>query len=207
MFRTQLILERKKTGLTILLFLFCFLAHGQSKKEIREDIALKYNATIRLIEANKFDSQEVKYDCPDYPESGSIIFYGDSNNLRMIEHSYVQGDHSGQTDQYLVWEDQVLFIFSEYSDWTWDSVDSLGTMHTIDNIYEQRYYFHNGEPILCLYKNFEIRSASDNNPTSQDIPNKEVECFKENIPQLDRFEKLLRLANQEVEPDSCIWEY
>jgi hypothetical protein len=200
----------------ILLFLFVLLLFlppcsllGQpdSKEKAINDIRKKYSIIEEAKDKGELDEAFTEYECSDYPESGSFTFYTDDTGVKLIAHSYVMGDHFGAEDLYYVWGGELFFLYSSSSSWTFDSesISDDSYTGTVDEMTETRHYFHKGEAIKCLEKNYKVRSSAKNKPTSATVPNAEAECGDTSSLQ-EKFEQILGFQNLKIEEDSCIWE-
>ena len=197
----------KKT--TILLLIIIFAACGQKpdKKEIIKDIRQTYGEILKQKADSSLTINEFSYECPDDPEMGTITYYSDKSGVKLIEHSFSLGDHYGEENQYFVLDGKLIFYFSKYSHWMFDTenTDDNESMSTVDDVNEIIYYFEKDKPVNCMYKNYKIYSAKKENDNSSDIPNKEVECLKaESV--LNKFQKLTELKTSEDITISCLAE-
>lgn len=184
-------------------------AYAQSDKEdeLIYEIQNQYKVIITAKEKGELKEHTVVYECPDYPASGEIKFFSDKYGLKLIEHSSSDGNHSGSLDQYFLWNDELFFFFSEFSNWTFDSnqEDNDEIEHTIDYITESRYYFNNDKALKCLKKNYEVYSARKENPKSENVKSEEIDC--ETAP--DIMDKLVQIRGYKYSRNKaakCIWE-
>lgn len=173
------------------------------------DIKMKFKVINDAISNGKLNKDSISYECPDYPEGGTLLFYKDNGEIRKIVRNYYAGDHGGETIQYYAWNDELFFQFSDESYWMFDagnrSEDEMSP-NTVDHFTEMRYYFEKGEIIKCLEKKFEYRTALKNNPKSNEVSNKEVEC--NNAEELmNDFKKLLALEKMNMTDGDCIWDF
>lgn len=171
-------------SLCLLLLSLPFLSTAQDAAEFDplENIRDKYSQIVSAKTAKTLTITEVSYGCPKNPEQGTIRYYESEGKLRLIEHSYNMGDHFGAGHEYYVWDDELFFHFSDEGTWMFDTADGAGDtspMQTVDDVTERRHYYYKGNPIRCLEKSYQVRSRRAINPSSDEIPNTETECYSE----------------------------
>lgn len=134
-----------------------------------------------IIEAAVADSsytmQVFSYECPDEPQGGELIQYFEGDEIRKIEHSYYAGDHGGGQDLFYFDDSQLFFSLEEQSYWQFSGgVNEQGEPNgTVDHFEVYRYYYDvTGSPIQTLYKEFDIRSPSENPVDRNEVPNTRV---------------------------------
>ncbi|MCI5057707.1 MAG: hypothetical protein MRY83_16450 [Flavobacteriales bacterium] len=141
------------------------------------------------------------YNCPDYPEEGSVTYYHNNNDIRLIELNYSDGGHSGAQEQFFVENGKLFFHFFDMSYWTF--VDSEGEQKTKDVFIQERTYFDNGKVIKCLSKEFSSNDGENVQDLSQKTPNKEiVDCGRDEL--LRKFKTLIQ--KESASNLGCIWE-
>ncbi|MBL6445145.1 hypothetical protein JMN32_02420 [Fulvivirga sp. 29W222] len=189
-----------------LLSLAHLTAQSQDTETIIKDIRSKYATVMGLKDKEALTVEVLEYRCPDFPEEGTITYYSQDEEVKLIEHSFSEGDHYGGKNQYLVWEGKLFFYFSDVGYWTFD----MGTgdedepvSQTKDIITESRFYFDNEEAVKCLSKNYEIRSRDAEKVKPENIPNEEINCF--DSPEImHKFKAIMELKGKGVNGE-CIW--
>jgi hypothetical protein len=119
----------------------------------------EYELVMDQFEKGKFLSKVYFYECPNFPEKGTITFYSDSTGVRMIENEAVQGSHGGETATYYLKNGQLFFVYQVQSYWSFAEGSDHDNPSTVDHVSEYRFYLHKNELIKCLVKNY---SAKDN---------------------------------------------
>ncbi len=158
-----------------------------------EDIRAEYQSIMSKITDGKMDSTSFEYSC--YEElSGKVIYFLENGQLRMIK--YHQGwEHGGFTKEYFLKDNTPFFIFDNNLGWSFDGTTVNGESQTRDEITEKRFYIIDNQLIKCLEKKFTIRSSVKNNPTSETVANKEVNCS--DLTELMKdYELVLKYKNQ-----------
>lgn len=135
-----------------------------------DGIKQEYNLVNSRLLTNKLDSTSFKYDCEE--RSGSVVYYSDKGNLKMIKH-FQADSHFSSTDNYFINEGKPYFIFKDETVWNFDGGTSEKP-ETKDNVTEKRFYIINEKVIQCLEKKYTLKSNTSNNPKSENLPNKEV---------------------------------
>lgn len=199
----------KYTALLIITLLTWSSLHAQTSdaETAIKDIRTKYATIIGLKEKNGLKVDEIDYECPDYPAGGTVWFYTDGDKVKLIEHSFSEGDHYGGKEQYFVWGGELFFCFSDVGYWTFDMEtveEGEPVTQTKDIITESRFYFHKGAAVRCLVKNYEIRSRDAEKVKPENIPNEETNC-REAEEVLNKFKALMALRGQGLN-GQCIWE-
>lgn len=134
-----------------------------------EDIKLVFNQLQAQLNADEMDSVSVEYDC-NGEKSGTITYYSDKNNVRVIKHSYGEYSHFSADEEYYLKDDKLFFVFVKET--AWGFIEG-GTQ---DNIEEKRIYIVKDEPIQCLNKKYAIKSTTEDNPKSNEVANAEADC-------------------------------
>ncbi|WP_338814846.1 hypothetical protein V9L05_06490 [Bernardetia sp. Wsw4-3y2] len=158
-----------------------------------EDIRAEYQSIMSKITNGKMDSTSFEYSC--YEESsGKVIYFLENGQLRMIKHD--EGwEHGGVTKEYFLKDNTPFFIFDNTLAWSFDGTTMNGESQTKDKITEKRFYIIDNQLIKCLEKEFTIRSSVKNNPTSETVANKEVNCS--DLTELMKdYELVLKYKNQ-----------
>ena len=182
-------------------------AQTPDTEAIIKDIRSKYATVASLKEKGALKAEVLEYSCPDYPAQGTVSFYSQGNEVKLIEHSFSEGDHYGGKEQYFVWDSQLFFCFSDVGTWMFD----MGTMEgdelvsqTKDVITESRFYFHKEKAVRCLVKNYEIRSRDKEKVKPENIPNEETDCL-DSEEVMSKFKTLMALKDRD-ENGECVWE-
>jgi len=170
----------------------------QSVAEIKEAYAI----IVDKMNKGQFDSVSFKYNCQE-ERSGTVTYFSENGELRIIRHQYNEYDHHEATDQYFLNNDRTLF-FAHLNrlSWSFDSVVGKDGA-TKDDIREQRIYIVDKQAIQCLEKRFTTRSQAKDNPTSASVANKQVAC-KPIKPLLKDFQQLLDFKNKE--DHTCLYK-
>lgn len=137
--------------------------------EIREE----FGRIEKLITKNQAIKKEISYSCPDDPQGGGFIFYFNGDTLLRANHSFVMGDHYGQESSYYFNNGKLIFGFHQSSVWNFDGQDAQGNTKTKDDINVQRDYFHQGQIVKQLYKDYSIFSNKKGKQESE-IPNQKT---------------------------------
>ncbi|WP_378173020.1 hypothetical protein [Aquimarina sp. SS2-1] len=190
-----------------LLLSFCILTSAlslaQEKREILVDIKSKYLLIRELIDTNTLRQYYTDYTCEESVEKGTLTFYFNSRELKHILHQYTQGYVSFK-DEYYVWDDQLFFAFSTheitYKDYEKNKKKRIQKVDVVLTL-EERFYFHNFEPIKCQFKDFETRSNRSKNPTTNYVRNKTADCDQTDRI-IEKFNTLLAYQNVIID-DEC----
>ncbi|MFA0964437.1 hypothetical protein AB9P05_21705 [Roseivirga sp. BDSF3-8] len=137
-----------------------------------QDIKEEFSTLTSLRDSSRLLSVAVPYKC--YEESGTVTYYYQGTDLRIITHDYHAGGHYSANNQYYLHNDSLFFAILEEATWMFDSQGGQGA--TRDDISQHRYYFVNNEPVRCLRKKYSLYSYRDDNPAAENVPNEEVEC-------------------------------
>jgi hypothetical protein len=157
-----------------------------------------YALTMRQVRSGSLDSISHKYNC-NSERAGTITYFLEKGNVKLIKHSYNEYDHFAATDEYFVSNNVLFFAHLSNTLWSFETGGAAESA-TKDNITEQRIYIVNKQPLQCLEKKYIIRSQDASRPNPEDIPNKEVRC-KPIQPLLKTFSKLL--AFREAANHNC----
>lgn len=136
------------------------------------EIRSEYLSIREQIDTEKLTKQEEEFTCTREDNHGRLVRYLDGEKVIMVEHVSGIG-HAFSTKRYYFKDGELFFVFVKETSWGFGGPVQDGQSGTIDKIHETRYYIHSGEIIRQLEKSFEIRSWMDD-PTSEEIPNKEV---------------------------------
>jgi len=137
-----------------------------------EDIQNAYAEIASELERGILDSSSFAYSCHD-EKKGTISYFTARGQLRLIVHRYNEYDHYDAVDRYFVTDSMLFFVSSNSASWAFESGPEGSTR---DNITERRTYLIDHQPVRCLEKKFVIRSQSIDNPSSETVPNNEVDC-------------------------------
>lgn len=173
--------------------------------EIISDVRAKFSEITGKVHDEKLEKEELYYDCPDYPEEGSVSYYSENGEVKMVEIENIEGDHGGSTVQYYLWDNQLFFVYYRRSYWSFDNNESSENPQTVDTFIEQRFYFHKGEAVKCLDKTYKVYSARDINANSENTPNVEKDCHgAENL--ISEVNQLLKFQSMDLDEGACLWE-
>ncbi len=136
------------------------------------DIQKAYSDIIKQKESGSLDSTSFKYNCGN-EKSGTVSYFSNKTELKIIIHRYSEYDHYNAEDYYYIQEGKVIFSHRKSITWAFEDGPEGATK---DNITEQRIYLINEKPLKCLEKKYVIHSKSANNPRSENVQNKEVDC-------------------------------
>ena len=117
-----------------------------------------------------------------------ISYYVEKGQLRMIVRRYAEYDHHSAEDTYFVQDSTLFFAYLKRVLWSFTSGPEGATK---DDITEQRIYLVDGQPVHCLEKKFTVLSHEAANPTSEEVPNKEVDCAEAQLV-TDPYQMLLK---------------
>lgn len=193
-----------KSALIVYIYLFsCTLTFAQSKKEIFADIKNKYSLIRELANNNTLRQFYTDYTCEESLEKGSITFYYNSRELKLIVHQYTK-EKVSYKNEYYVWDDELFFQFSKhkvrYEDYKRAKKKRIKKIDVMLNL-EERFYFYNLFPIKCQFKYFETKSNPIKNPKTNYVRNTSTDC--ENSGRiLEKYTILLDFQNIEIE-DNC----
>lgn len=137
-----------------------------------EGIQKAYEMISKQIKKGNFDSTTFKYNCNN-EKSGEVSYFSQNGQLRMIVHRFNEYSHHSATDYYYVNDSLLFFVHNKRISWSFESGAAGATK---DIITEQRVYLIDQKPIRCLEKKFEIRSQASDNPESELVPNRTVNC-------------------------------
>ena len=163
----------------------------------------EYDLIMDQLEKGKFVSKVYYYECPNFPEEGTITFYSDSVGIRMIENEAVQGSHGGETATYYLKNGQLFFVYQVQSYWSFAQGSDQENPSTVDHVSEYRFYLYENELIKCLVKNYSAKDNEDLDEKGKATNNVNVECKAYD----DLNDKLSILMNQYggEEHLNCIW--
>jgi hypothetical protein len=137
-----------------------------------ESIQTSYSNIVSKAAGGRLDSISFKYSCHG-EKSGTVTYFTEKGQLRLIVHRYNEYDHYSAVDRYFVKDSTLFFAITNSVTWAFEDGPEGAT---IDNISEKRVYLVSGQPIRCLEKKFSVRSQAKDNPSSETVPNREVEC-------------------------------
>jgi hypothetical protein len=137
---------------------------------IRKD----YARIEKALKAGILRKDSIPYDCDDAMVGGQVDWYTNEGKLVLAVHEFYQGDHSGGIEHYYFRDGQPIFLFRETDEWQFGGPmrileDGMEVPGTIDNITEERLYFHEGSTINALTKKYEIKNGEDVDPNV--VPN------------------------------------
>ncbi len=191
---------------TFVLSLCVFLSaisFGQNKKEILADIKSKYSLIRELVDNNSLRQYHTNYTCEESQEKGSLTFYYNSRELKHIIHQYIQGYVSYQ-NEYYIWDDQLFFEFSthkiKYQDYEKNKDRRIQKVAVVLTL-EERFYFHNLQPVKCQFKDFETRSNRTKNPKTNYVRNQTTDCGEANRI-IEKYNVLLEYQHSNID-DAC----
>ena len=151
-----------------------------------EEIQKAYARISNQLQDGVLDSTSFTYNCMD-EKSGNVSYFSLKGNLRMIVHRFNEYDHHEASAYYYVMDSTLFFVYTHTLTWSFESGPEGSTK---DNITEHRVYFIDREPVKCLEKKYVIRSQLPNNPSSESIPNDEINCSS--ISVVEGFQNLLK---------------
>ena len=184
-------------------------AEIEKEQQIAEDNPVvtdvtEVQAAFKATEKAKLDgllkTKSFTYDC-NGEQSGIVTYYFRGSDLKLIEHKWAEYSHFEATDQYYVQDNKPFFIFYDHLTWTFDGESGVQDA-TKDDITESRYYMIGNELVQCLEKEFTVRSAATNNPSSSRVANKRVDC-PNGKELMNSFNRLLEHQNQTT-PMECL---
>lgn len=160
------------------------LSENEAVAHIRE----RYQATMNDLSLDKLARQVVEFECEDEPLFGQTTYFSNADGaLRMIENSYILGDHYSVTDQYFLEDGNLYFVYRVEGDWTFgDAPDA-----TIDHTIEYRSYVYDQTLVRCLKKEYSIASNKENQPKPSAIPNEKTDC-----PSLDALKEKIVILEE-----------
>ena len=136
-----------------------------------QDIQQAYTMVSKKLKDGALDSVSFKYSCNN-EENGTVSYFSERGQLRLIVHRYNEYSHFSATDQYFVKDSTLFFVYKKSILWSFNGPQGS----TKDSITEQRVYLIDQQPIRCLQKTFVIHSHATDNPRSETVTNKEVNC-------------------------------
>ncbi len=157
----------------------------EAKLTTVEQIQNAYGAITAAHESGKLDSTSFKYNC-NGEKSGTVTYFSQNGDLKMIVHSYAEYDHNEMKDRYYIKDGSAFFAHRWSLSWSFDSGPEGATK---DKITEERIYLADGKSIKCLEKKYEIRLHAGINPNPAEVANKELNC--ENVKPIDKSYRLL----------------
>ena len=162
-----------------------------SPPETTEEIKRAYQETDALLGKNQLDSTTFEYNCNN-EKSGTVTFYTDHDQLRLIKHNYSEYDHFSSSDSFFITGDKLFFVYKKSIVWSFESGPEGSTK---DDVTESRSYFINEKPMKCLEKKYTIHSQSPDKPQPDQLSSKEVSC-KESPALLTQYKLLLSHQNK-----------
>lgn len=137
-----------------------------------QEIQHAYSTISADYENGKLDSISFKYNC-NGETSGTVTYFSEQGNLKMITHIYAEYDHNEKEDRYFIKDGIPFFVHLKNLSWSFDSGPEGATK---DKITEQRIYLSNWKAIERLEKKYEIRLHAGINPKPSDVANKQTNC-------------------------------
>ncbi|MFD2561736.1 hypothetical protein [Aquimarina rubra] len=193
----------KPTLILSLCILSSTISLAQSKREILADIKSKYLLIRELVDNNTLRQYYSDYTCDESVEKGTLTFYYNSRELKHIVHQYTQG-YVSYKDEYYIWDDQLFFEFSthkiKYHDYEKNKKKKIQKVDVVLTL-EERFYFHNFEPVKCQFKDFETRSNRLKNPKTNYVRNQTADCSQATRI-IEKYNVLLEYQNANIE-DEC----
>lgn len=173
----------------------------KTEKELKtvEDIREEYQVIMSKIKDGKIIPSSFDYMCNEELE-GKLTYFSENGELRRIvrQSGY---DHGELIREIFLKDNKPFFIFHHMESWSFDV--EANQEHAIrKEITEKRFYIADNKLIKCLEKEFVNRSAAKNNPTSVNIPNKDVECSSLS-DLMTEYELVLKYKNQ-TEKMGCL---
>ncbi|WP_299251647.1 hypothetical protein [uncultured Aquimarina sp.] len=194
----------KPTLILSLCILTSVISLAQENREILADIKSKYLLIRELVDNNTLRQYYSDYTCEESLEKGTLTFYYNSRELKHIIHQYTQG-YVSYKDEYYIWDDQLFFEFSthkvKYQDYEKNKKKRIQKVNVTLTL-EERFYFHDFEPIKCQFKDFETRSNRVKNPKTNYVKNQITDCNQANRI-IEKYNVLLGYQNITID-DSCI---
>ena len=194
----------KPTLILSLCILTSVISLAQENREILADIKSKYLLIRELVDNNTLRQYYSDYTCEESLEKGTLTFYYNSRELKHIIHQYTQG-YVSYKDEYYIWDDQLFFEFSthkvKYQDYEKNKKKRIQKVKVTLTL-EERFYFHDFEPIKCQFKDFETRSNRVKNPKTNYVKNQITDCNQANRI-IEKYNVLLGYQNITID-DSCI---
>ncbi|MBQ4819792.1 hypothetical protein [Aquimarina sp. MMG016] len=192
-------------SLLILFFLTFSCSHGQNKTNVLKSIKSKYVTIEALLQNEELKEKQKEYTCKGLSIEGSVAFYYENQNLKLIIHSFDQG-HYSTCDSYYLHNDNLFFYYRE------ESIDNDTPIRDEKNgelldtyedwgISEFRVYFDEEKAIKCLVKAYENEDVTDKikeeySEFSDYFKNKKVVCDSSKITEvLLSFNKLIKLQS------------
>jgi hypothetical protein len=136
------------------------------------DIQSLFTEISAKLDRKALDSTTFKYDC-NGEKNGTVTYFSENGNLRLIEHRYNEYSHYSATDRYFSVNDTLFFAYQKSTAWSFESGPEGSTR---DNITEYRAYLVNSKPVKCLEKKYVIRSQVADKPKPEALPNKATDC-------------------------------
>ena len=135
-------------------------------------IQSSYEQISRELNNGRYDSTSFNYNCHN-EKKGTVQYFTKNGQLRMIVHRYNEYDHYTAEDYYYVMDSSLFFSYRRSVAWAFESGPAGATR---DEITERRTYLISNKAVKCLEKQYVIHSQATNNPRSETVANKEVEC-------------------------------
>jgi len=154
-----------------------------------DDIKMEHSYITSKIESGSMDSTSFDYNCKD-EKNGTLIYFYEKGQLRLIKHAYNEYSHFSATDEYFLKDGALFFVFYNHLVWSF-----VNHNQTKDDITEKRFYIIGNRPIKCLQKKFTILSNAKDAPKSNMGSDKAIECSSLE-PILEDFELLFKLRKQ-----------
>lgn len=168
-----------------------------------EQIKEEFGAVEKLFSTAQLTLDSLDYECETGPKGGTINFYKQENELRLVSNSFYEGDHFGATEKYYLKDGKLFFAFIKEGAWMFDSDLPEGDLDltnppTKDEIKEYRFYYTaDGTPLECLKKEYVIRSAIDLPVDPDQVQNTKIDCLRAK----EIYRKFERLVNLEIIED------
>jgi hypothetical protein len=137
-----------------------------------ESIQTAYSNILSKATGGQLDSISFKYSCHG-EKNGTVSYFTEQGQLRLIVHRYNGYDHFSADDRYFVKDSTLFFTITKSITWAFEDGQEGATK---DNISERRVYLVSGQPTKCLEKKFSVRSQAKDNPSSETVPNRQVDC-------------------------------
>ncbi len=192
----------KPTILLLFYILGMAISYGQNKEEILSFIDNKNSVINELIDDGGLRQYHTCYTNETSLEKGTLVFYYNSSELKHILHQYTIGRVTYK-DVYYIWNDELFFQFSTHTVKYQEHLANTSNTSLVSEValtLEDRYYFHNGEPIKCEFSSIETRS-NRNKPSIKHNIIEAVDCkMVEKITK--KYTSLLQYQNKKVK-DPC----
>ena len=135
----------------------------------------RYDRIQEMDRNGRLRCDTVRYTCGQTPVVGTFVFCYAGQDLVRAVHDRLEGDHAYLVERYFYDDGELYFTHLTQGAWQFGAPvtredGSESSSGTVDEVYEERRYFENGNLIDRMYKDYTLKSWIDTIRPDQ-IPN------------------------------------